>query len=75
MIASTVIAVPLFATLGATAAQATPTPTVICGFRDTLGVVHCNDGSSQYVDIRGWLIIKDSHGRIVKQKPPTEVWY
>lgn len=46
-----------------------------CGLPDAHGVVHCSDGSYQYVDGRGHLIIKDAGGRIIRDLPPNVPWY
>lgn len=46
-----------------------------CGIKDGNGVVHCDDGSYQYVDFRGHLIIKDRNGNVIRDLSPSEPWY
>lgn len=47
----------------------------MCAPKDHQGVVRCDDGSVQYIDSRGHLIIKDKTGRIVRDLPPNTTWY
>lgn len=46
-----------------------------CGLPDAHGVTHCSDGSYQYVDGRGHLIIKNAAGKVIRDLPPNVPWY
>lgn len=46
-----------------------------CGLKDSQGIVRCDDGSYQYVDHRGHLIIKDRYGTVIMDLSPGQPWY
>ena len=71
---STVAAIVGSAVLfGAASASATTT----CGLPGVDGVVHCSDGSHEYVDDRGHLIREHPDGSVTDLPPATlsSPWY
>lgn len=59
--------------IGPGAASADPGST--CGLPDADRVVWCSDGSHQYVDDRGHLLIIDRFGNLRLDLPPNTAWY
>lgn len=60
---------------GGVLASAGTAEAAVCAPKDHQGVVRCDDGSVQYIDSRGHLIIKDKTGRVVRDLPPNTPWY